>query len=80
MPEVQDQKLSQNREWADRQQRRQHLVGLLELALEACAAIAGADVAANDRGRALMQPFGDFGQLDPHLVAGQLSCLGGLGQ
>lgn len=80
MPEVQDQKLSQNREWADRQQRRQHLVGLLELALEARAASAGPDVAANDRRRALVQPLGDFGQLDPDLVAGQLPCLGGLGQ
>jgi hypothetical protein len=77
---VEDQRLAQQRQRADGEQRREHLVGLLELALEARAASAGADVAANDRRRALVQPLGDFGQLDPDLVAGQLPCLGGLGQ
>ena len=75
-----DQELFQQHHRADRQQSRQRLVGLLELAAEDCAALAGAQVAADQRGGASAQALGHLAELDSDLVAGQQPRLGRLGQ
>ena len=64
----------------DRHQRRERLVGLLELPAEHRAALARAQVAADQRARTAAEPFGHFAQFDADLVTGQQAGLGCLGQ
>ena len=77
---VRPHELLQQHQRAERQQRGQCPVGLLELELEGLAARAGPQVAANERARPLAQPLGDLAELDPDLVAGEQPRLGGLGE
>ena len=78
--QMQEQQLVEHRHRPDRQQRGERLVGLLELGAERAAALAAAQVAADERAGPALEPFGDLGELDPDLVAGEQAGLGGLGQ
>ena len=64
---------------ADREDRRERVVVLLQLALEGATAVAVAHVAAGGRARA-DQPLGGFAELQAHLLAAELARLGGLRQ
>src|SRR5947209_8042094 len=75
MSDVPEQQLLEQHERADRQQRRERLVGLLELYLEDRAALAAAQVAADDRARPARQTLGYLRQLDADLTAGEKSRL-----
>ena len=78
--DVQDRELAQQHEPADREDRGERLARLVELALEGRAALARAEVPADQRSGPALQALGDLGELDPHLLAGEQPRLGGLGQ
>ena len=64
-----DQKLLQQHEGPERHDRGEGTVVLLELDLERRAALARAQVAADERSRTALDPFGDLAEFDPDLVA-----------
>ncbi len=77
---VAEDELLEHDQRADRHQRGQRLVGLLELDPERRAALARLQVAPDERARLAPQALGDLAELDPHLIAGQQARLGRLGQ
>ena len=79
VPRVGEQRLLEQQQRPDREQRGQRPVGLAQLLAEALAALARAQVAA-DRRRRAAQALGDLAELLAHLLAGQQARLGGLGE
>ena len=77
--ELREQELLQQQHGANGKDRGERLVVLLEVLLEETASLAVADVAASRRAQ-LDETLGDFAELEAHLVAAQLACLGGLGE
>ena len=77
--ELEQERLLQQQDRAEREDRRERAVVRAQLRAEAAAAIALLDVAANRR-RQRGDPLGDRAELEADLVAGQLARLGGLGE
>jgi hypothetical protein len=78
--DVREQQLLREQQRTDGHQERQRLARRAQLGAEDRAALAGAQVAAHRRRRAVAQPLGDLAELEAHVLTGELARLGGLGE